>query len=242
MIKIIVTGAAGRMGRVLIGLISDDPGLKLVGAIESPSSPGLGTEAGGVLVTSDLKEIVSKCDVVIDFSSADATPAFVEIAHGAGRAMVIGTTGLETSEIERCRVLAKEFPLLMAPNMSVGVNLLWRLTEIAAKTTGKGFSINIEETHHIHKKDAPSGTAKRLMEIAAANSGYNSSEIGIKSIREGEVVGEHVITFSSAGEKLTLAHSAFTREIFARGALVAARWLVGRPAGFYDMGDALFGV
>lgn len=224
MINIIITGAKGRMGKTLLRLIANDPDFKLTGAVD---------------VSDNLGDVISKCDVVVDFSSADATAGLLQTAKTAGKALIIGTTGHDEKQKTLIKEASKKIPLLLSPNMSVGVNLLLKLSELAAKTTGKDYKVSIVEKHHIHKKDAPSGTASRLAELIAS-SGDIRENIPIESIREGEAVGEHTISFASKGDRIELSHCAFTREIFARGALRAAKWIVDKPAGLYDMQDVLF--
>lgn len=210
------------MGRTVTELVRADSSLKLIGGVDAGES---------------ISDIIDNADVIIDFSHVSATIPLLDAAVGAGKALVIGTTGHTDEHKELFRAAALKIPLLISPNMSEGVNLLYRLAEMASKTIGKNCRVEIIETHHIHKKDAPSGTAKKLVEIMRP---YISGDIPIESIREGEIVGDHRIIFTTEGDKLEFFHSAFTREIFARGAIRAAKWIVGRPAGLYSMQDVLF--
>lgn len=265
MINILFNGAAGRMGKTLIGLIAKDPGLKLVGATEKSDNPNVGKDAGevagigkvGVKISANLEEALPKCNVVIDFSHANAAPTLLEAAHRHKKPLIIGTTGHDNEQKALFEKFSRAIPLFVSPNMSVGVNLLWKLTEMAANTLGDRYQINIVERHHIHKKDAPSGTAKKMIEIVTTASGhdidkdvfYNLSgefaeqtdkPISVQAIREGEIVGEHTIFFTSREERIEIAHHAFTREIFGSGAIRAVKWVVDKPAGLYDMQDVLF--
>jgi len=179
------------------------------------------------------------CDCLIDFSSAAALPANIKYLREFKKPAVIGTTGLNPVDLENIKSAAKEIPIVFSPNMSVGVNLLFRLLKEAARVL-EGYQARIEETHHIHKKDAPSGTAKEIMRIINQE-GFMVKLGDIAANRRDEVVGDHKITFESQVDKLELFHSAKTRDIFAQGALVAAKWVVGKPAGLYSMEDVLFG-
>lgn len=249
MIKITINGAGGKMGRTIIRLVLNDPELRLVGAVDSTESPNLGKDAGelagtskaSVEVTSHLFNKVSLADVVIDFSSAGAIVALSDAAHKLKKPLIIGTTGHDSIQKQLIRRASQDIPIVFSPNMSVGVNLLWKLAEIASKIIGRDHPASIIERHHIHKKDSPSGTAKRLAEIISAATGTAAETIPIEAVREGEIVGEHTVSFKNDDELITLSHHAGTREIFARGALAAAKWVVSRPAGLYDMQDVLFG-
>jgi 4-hydroxy-tetrahydrodipicolinate reductase len=265
MTNLIINGAAGRMGTTIIRLSKEEPDLKIVGAVGNARSPDIGKDAGikadigniGVEISGDLSEIISKADVVIDFSSPASTHHAIETAMSAKKALVVGTTGHTDEEKKIFAKAAKKIPLLVSPNMCVGVNLLWKMAEMTGKTLGKNYQINIVERHHIHKKDAPSGTAKKLIEVVTEASGFNidkdvffsldssgeaasTKPITVKAVREGEVVGDHTLYFTSKEDRIELAHFAFTRDIFAKGALRAARWIVDKPTGLYDMQDVLF--
>jgi len=258
-------GASGKMGKTIIRLISETPELELVGAIEQENNSMISKDAGSVAgttnldvkITTYLVDAVSNADVVIDFSSPKGTPALLEAVNQQKKPLIIGTTGHDKIQKTMIKKASSSTPILMSPNMSVGVNLLWKLTEMAANVLGKDFSVSINEKHHINKKDAPSGTANKLIEIIANTVGYNldtdvrftenkknapptHKPIAVNAIREGEVVGEHTIYFTSKEEKIGLAHMAYTRDIFAKGALSAATWIKDKPAGLYNMQDVLF--
>jgi 4-hydroxy-tetrahydrodipicolinate reductase len=241
MTRVIITGAKGRMGQALVSCAKNFRDLKVVAAIDRGD---------------DLSEIISKTDAVVDFSSHDATPTIVELCAKNKKAIVIGTTGhsgSEKSAIEKCRT---KIPIVLASNFSTGVNALFWLTRKAAEILGSDFDLEVIEMHHRLKKDAPSGTAKSLAEILAevrkqqlekvARHGRvgivgerTNSEIGIHSIRGGDVVGDHTVIFANAGERLELTHKASSRDTFANGALRAALWVVKQKPGIYDMQDVL---
>ena len=264
MVKAIVAGACGRMGSRIIHTIEATDGIELGAAFEHPDHPKVGMDVGeahglgtkGVGIASSLEEVLDKGDVVIDFTFHTATVRHAGLAAEAGRPMVIGTTGLSEEEKEEVRRLAGSFPCVMAPNMSVGVNLLYKLVETAAKVLGEGYDVEIIEAHHRMKKDAPSGTALQLAKVAAEALGRDldsaavyarhgligerrPEEIGIQTVRAGDIVGEHTVLFGGIGERIELVHKASSRDTFARGAVRAALWVVGRPPGLYDMQDVL---
>ncbi len=265
MMRIIVNGAAGRMGRAIIALAAENPDFAIGGAIEAAGHPDLGKDAGsiagvsplGVSVTSDLAQAIADADVVVDFSERQSTLTCVDVACRAGKAVVIGTTGLSDEEIARVRKAAEKVPIVLSPNMSIGVNVLF---QIAGETAGKlkGYDVEIIEVHHNRKKDAPSGTAKRLGQIVADATGRDISrdavygrqgivgerkpnEIGLHAARAGDIVGEHTVIFAGPGERIELTHRAHSRNTFASGALRAARFAATAPAGFYSMADVLEG-
>lgn len=222
--KIIVTGAAGRMGQRILALAGADPDLKVVGTVD---------------ISDSLEKVIAGADAVIDFSHADATVPNLRVAAKFGKAVVIGTTGHAPEQLQEIRKISEKIPVVMAPNMSLGVNVLWKLIEEAAKILGSDFPVSVRETHHVHKKDAPSGTALKMMEVLAAALGKKRDEIPVTSLREGEEVGDHSATFAGAEETLTLRHQAKSRDTFALGALRAAKWVVGKPHGLYSMKDVL---
>jgi len=272
MTTIAIIGAGGRMGQALVRCIARDASLKLAAAIDQADHPALGEDAGavadiepvGVPVSSDLAA-VALADAIVDFTLAAAMPANVEAAVRARKPLVLGTTGLGDREKAILRDAARTIPIVCAPNMSLGVNLLFAIVKKAAAALAMDYRVEIDETHHVHKKDAPSGTALRLGEIVAevrsqdfkavmvhepdksADAEFSDTEpvmhpaekIVIHSHREGEVVGHHTVTFANEGETLDFTHHAWSREAFAMGALRAAGWLVGRPPGLYDMQDVL---
>ncbi|MEW8428487.1 MAG: 4-hydroxy-tetrahydrodipicolinate reductase [gamma proteobacterium symbiont of Ctena orbiculata] len=264
MTRIAVVGAAGRMGRSLVSAVSETGGLTLGAATEHLESSFLGHDAGelagighlGVALVSDLQSVVDDFDTVIDFTAPAATMTHLSICREAGKSMVIGTTGLSEGEKQALRDGAEDIGIVFAPNMSVGVNLCFKLVEMAAKTLGDDADIEIIEAHHRHKVDAPSGTALRLGEVVAETLGRDlkscaiygregrtgprdGKTIGFETIRAGDVVGEHSVWFAMEGERVEVAHKASNRMNFARGAMRAAAWVVARERGLFDMQDVL---
>ncbi len=262
MTKLAITGAAGRMGRRLVALATADPDLEVACALEYEGCELLGKDAGslagidpiGVPIAAELEQTA---DVLVDFSLPIGTAKWVPIAAEHDMAMVIGTTGLDAATEAAIRAAAENVPIVYAPNMSVGVNLVFRLAGEIAKALGDDYDIEISETHHRFKKDAPSGTAmgiaKSICEALDVEPGdvlrYGregavgervKGEIGMHALRVGDVVGEHTVTFGCLGERIELKHIAHTRDTFVLGALRAAKWLVGKPAGVYTMQDVLF--
>ena len=262
-VRIAVIGAAGKMGRAIVRAIAEGPGAKLVAAIDRAGSPELGGDAGtlagvavqGVTVQAQLPA-AGASDVWIDFSAPAATVANARAAAAAGTAIVIGTTGLSPADKEIVATSARTVPVVLAPNMSVGVNVLLRLVADAARALGPGYDIEIVEAHHRAKRDAPSGTALRLAEAVAEATGRDlgktaryerhgdigprtTEEIGIQTIRGGDVVGDHTVYFLGLGERVEITHKASSRDTFARGAVRAAQWLAGKSPGLYDMRDVL---
>jgi 4-hydroxy-tetrahydrodipicolinate reductase len=265
MIKTVIIGAAGRMGRMLVTLTMNDPQLKLSGAIEVSACPLLGQDAGivagqkaaGVAITDNLEAALADADAIIDFSSPENSMRVAALAAARGVAVVIGTTGLtDAQKLELQALAAKGARLVQAPNMSIGVNLLFNLCAKVAMTLGEDYDIEVVEMHHNKKKDAPSGTAERLGQILAAASGldYNHDtrhgrvgmvgartkrEIGMHAVRGGDVVGDHTVIFATDGERVELTHKASSRETFAKGALRAVKFLAAAKPGLYDMQDVL---
>jgi 4-hydroxy-tetrahydrodipicolinate reductase len=250
MIKLVVNGALGRMGKRLIACAAEDPEVELAGAVD------LMEHAGSPYVKTDLAAAIKNADVAVDFTSHVGLPATIEVVAGAGKALVIGTTGLTRHEQAALTKAASSVPIVYAPNMSPGVNLLFQLVGQIARTLGPGYDVEIVEAHHNQKKDAPSGTARKLAESIAAALGRDldkdavygregmpgprkSSEIGIHAVRAGDIVGEHTVIFAAPGERIELTHRAHSRDTFARGALRAARWVVGKSPGLYSMLDVL---
>ena len=238
MIKIGINGACGKMGKRIIALAQEDKGLAAVVALESSTHPSIGQVCAGLEVTDDTSKI-AECDCLIDFSAPLATTFCLEQAVKFKKPLVIGTTGLESVQQEKIKEASKTIPIVFSPNMSVGVNLLFKVLKIAASIL-KNYEVNIEEAHHIHKKDSPSGTAKKIVQIINEQ-GFSIKNEEVKAIREGEIVGDHKIVFESQVDKIELSHSAKTRDIFAKGALLAAQWLVNKGEGLYSMDDVLFG-
>ncbi|WP_242345014.1 4-hydroxy-tetrahydrodipicolinate reductase [Anaeromyxobacter terrae] len=262
MVNVVVTGVAGRMGTQIVRLVAGDEGLKLAGAVERPGNAGqdAGTLAGlaplGVAVADDLAKALAGADVVIDFTSHEASARNAEVCAEKGVALVIGSTGFTPEAKARVAAAARKIPIVLSPNMSVGVNVLFELVRQAARALGDAYDVEIMEIHHKRKRDAPSGTAVALGEVAAQALERDPADalaytrhgilgerppwqIGIQTLRGGDVVGEHTVFFCGEGERLELTHRATSREQFARGAVRAARWLAGRPAGLYDMADVL---
>jgi 4-hydroxy-tetrahydrodipicolinate reductase len=239
-LRVLLVGAKGRMGQ----------------AITAAAEAADAVIAASFDQGDDLTKEIGACDVVVDFSHSKATDAICRACFGAGKPLVVGTTGHSNEERALLEKTSKSLPVVLSPNFSVGVNALFWLTRKAAELLGKDFDLEIVETHHRLKKDAPSGTAKKLAEILcevrkldyAKNVAHgregligerSAAEIGVHSIRGGDVVGDHTVTFAGQGERLELTHKASSRETFAAGALRAAQWIIGRPPGLYSMEDVL---
>lgn len=260
-IRVGVLGAGGRMGQAIIAQIADWPGLLLAGAVERAGHASCGRPAGPghpetLTVCSNVGAIARNCDVLIDFSAPHALTASLEAAQEGRCALVIGTTGLEAQHHAAIDTAARDIAVLQAANTSLGVTLLARLVEQAARALGPDWDIEIAELHHRLKVDAPSGTALALGEAAAAGRGIDlashsdrgrdgitgariEGQIGFASLRGGSAAGDHMVLLASEGERIELWHRAENRTIFARGALKAAQWLAGKPAGRYAMADVL---
>ena len=261
-IKAIVVGAAGRMGGRLIHIIQETPSIELYRATERPDHPFLGRDVGemvglgrlGIPLEGDLKKTGG--DVLINFSAPQASLESLEFAKESGLAAVIGTTGFNQDQMDRIRELSKSVRCVLAPNMSVGMNLMFKVVQEVAKVLGPDYDIEIFEAHHRLKKDSPSGTAVTLGELIANAIGRDfnqvgvygrkgmvgertKEEIGMQVIRAGDIVGEHTVLFGGIGERLEIIHRAHSRDNFARGAIRAALWVVNQPHGLYDMQDVL---
>lgn len=236
MIKIAVSGAAGKMGSRIITLIGQDKDLRLVVALEKKGHERIGDLIGEVKISDD-PELIKDADCLVEFTTPQATIEHLDFVVRNKKPMVIGTTGLSDEQKRRIKDISREIPVVLAPNMSIGVNLLFKLVGEAAAKLAPDYTVDITEAHHIHKKDAPSGTAKRLAEIIKEVSGKDV--LDIRSIREDEIVGDHKVVFEGAFDKLELSHSAKTRDIFARGAIEAAKFVVGESPGLYDMQDVI---
>lgn len=261
---IVITGASGRMGRMLIQSVQNSARARLIGALERPGHAWIGQDVGramgvadmGVTVTDDPLEVIARAQAVIDFTAPAATLEFATLAAQARVVHVIGTTGFEAADLRKLEAAARHAVIIRAGNMSLGVNLLTQLTRRVAEALDEEFDIEIVEAHHNQKLDAPSGTALMLGEAAAEGRGLaleNVSDrgrdgitgkrerghIGFSAIRGGDIVGEHDVIFAAAGERIVLRHIATDRAIFARGALRAALWGLGRKPGSYDMIDVL---
>ncbi len=266
MTRIAVIGAAGRMGKTLIEAITLTEGAELTAAIVEPGSSLNGADAGelagvgtlSVKIAAGLEVVKQDFDLLIDFTMPSVTMENLAFCRANGKKMVIGTTGLDDEQKAQLQEAAKEIPIVFAPNMSVGVNLCFKLLEVAAKALGEdsGYDIEVIEAHHRHKVDSPSGTALRMGEVVADALGRDlkecavygregqvgprtAREIGFETIRAGDVVGDHTVLFATEGERIEITHKASSRMTFAKGAVRAARWLDSRPAGLYDMQDVL---
>ena len=264
MTRIAIAGAAGRMGKTLVEAIELTDGLELGAASDRPDSSLIGSDAGevagvgriGVNLVASLGEAVDDFDLLIDFTFPGLTLEHVDLCRRAGKSMVIGTTGLGDEDKAQLAEAGREVPLVFAPNMSAGVNLVLELLKTAARVIGEDSDIEIIEAHHRHKKDAPSGTALRMGEVIAETLGRDLKDcavygregftgerpkdvIGFETIRAGDIVGDHTVLFAGLGERVEITHKASSRMTFAKGAMRAALWLEGKPAGLYDMQDVL---
>lgn len=260
--RVVVCGALGRMGRRIIELSLQDQEVKVVGGVEHPDcipSIDLGEAIGqgelkGVPLTSRLEELLPSCDVVIEFSgNTTAAVGHTKLATLDGKAVVIGTTGFTSQELSEIEEASKTAPVLFSPNMSLGVNLLFKLVETAARVLkDKNFDVEVVEIHHRFKKDAPSGTAVKLAQILKESaqldkviygregeSPRKEGELGVFAVRGGDVVGDHTVYFLGFGERIELTHRASSRDTFAKGALEAAKWIKGKKPGMYTMFDVL---
>ncbi|BCR06184.1 4-hydroxy-tetrahydrodipicolinate reductase [Desulfuromonas versatilis] len=264
MIRVAVTGAAGRMGGRIVTAIKEADGLELAGAVERPGHDMIGQDAGliagcgasGVKISGSLEEALANADVLIDFTFPEVTLKNLEVCARLGKQVVIGSTGFTPAQRAEAEKAAAKIPVVLAPNMSVGVNACFKLLKEAAGILGEGFDVEIVELHHNKKKDSPSGTAVRMGEVVAEALGrdYNKvanfhregmcgertkEEIGMQTVRGGDIVGEHTVYFIGMGERIEISHRAMSRDMFARGAVRAAGWLKGKAAGMYDMQDVL---
>ena len=264
MTKIIVAGATGRMGSRIVTLSTEYPGLTLAGAFERKGHAAAGKDIGllagcgerNVFLADDVNAVIDKGDVIIDFTIPASTLNNIKTAASRKKAIVIGTTGLSPDEIKTIKKYAEEIPVVLAPNMSVGVNVLLKVLKDIARALGDDYDIEIVEAHHRMKKDAPSGTALKIAQVIAeavdrdlndvavySRKGIigerTRKEIGIQTVRAGDIVGDHTVLFGGLGERIEITHKASSRDTFARGALRAALWLSGKRPGLYDMQDVL---
>ena len=264
MTDVVVAGAAGRMGSRLVALLHADPALRLVAAVEAPRHPAVSRDAGelagvgpiGLPVTDDAAAALGQGRILVEFSVPAASLAHLAIVADKGGGAVIGTTGLSAEQRRDAERLAGRAPILLSPNMSVGVNVAFRVLRDMARMLGDDYDVEITEIHHRFKKDAPSGTAVRMAEVVAEALGRDleatgvygrhglpgertREEIGVMSLRSGDVVGEHTVCFGALGERLELTHRAHSRDTFARGALRAVRFVAGARPGLYSMQDVL---
>lgn len=262
-LKIAIAGCTGRMGRALLEAVNQTPDMRVHAALERSGGASLGRDSGemiaapnGVMIRDDVEAALQGCDVLIDFTRPDATLNHMAICRKLGVGMVIGTTGFSPAEKDLILEASRDCGIVFAPNMSVGVNLLFKLLDTAARVLNEGYDIEVLEAHHRHKVDAPSGTALRLGEVVAQALGRDLAEcavygregvtgerspstIGFATVRGGDIVGDHTVLFAGIGERVEITHKASSRATFAHGALRAARFLSGRDAGLYDMQDVL---
>lgn len=264
MIKLAVNGAAGRMGRQLLGAISEREGATLTAAADAPGSPSVGLDASvlgggetqGVLISDNTKPLIEGSDVIIDFTAPPVSLALLDALNGSGKRVVIGTTGFNAEQLEALHAHANHTPIVFAPNYSVGVTVTLALLERAARAFADDYDVEVIEAHHRHKVDAPSGTAVKMGEVLADALGRNLEEcaiygrqgitgerdrntIGFETIRAGDIIGEHTVLFAGNGERIEITHRATDRMTFARGAVRAAVWLADQPPGVYDMNHVL---
>ncbi len=263
-IRVIVIGAGGRMGKRIIHVISETLGIEIAGGTELQGSSLIGKDIGevagiggnGISISDNLESIINQGDTIIDFTHPETTIANIKLAASYKKGMVIGTTGLSQEQMDQIKEYSKKIGVVQSPNMSVGVNVLFKLIEEAAKALGDKYDIEIIEAHHRHKKDAPSGTALKIAEILARATKRNlnevavygrkgmigergDKEIGIHVILGGDIAGDHTVTFCGIGERVQLSHVAHNRDNFARGAVRAALWLSNKSPGLYNMHDVL---
>lgn len=264
MIRVAITGAAGRMGRHLLDACNQSDQVRCTVAAEAKDSPFIGADAGelasigrsNVPLSTDLSALTGQFDVLIDFTRPAATLAYLDLCQAAGKAMVIGTTGFSADQKTEIARAAERIPIVFAPNMSIGVNLCFKLLELTARVLGDSADVEIIEAHHRHKVDAPSGTALAMGQVIAKALGRDLQEcavygregttgererstIGFATVRAGDIVGEHTALFADVGERIEITHRAASRMTFAKGAVRAATWLAKRPVGLFDMQDVL---
>ena len=262
-LRIAIAGASGRMGRTLIEAVSQADDAVLAAALDLPGSACLGKDAGeligapcGIRIVDDIDAALAQADCLIDFTRPEGTLEHLEVCRRRGVNMVIGTTGFNFEGKQAIQAAGREIPIVFAPNMAVGVNLVFRLLDVAARALSEGYDVEVIEAHHRHKVDAPSGTALRMGEVVAAALGRDLSEcavygreghtgerpatqIGFATVRGGDIVGDHTVLFAGTGERVEISHKAASRMPYAMGALRAARYMRGRSSGLYDMQDVL---
>jgi 4-hydroxy-tetrahydrodipicolinate reductase len=262
-LRIAVAGASGRMGRMLVEAISAADDVRLAGALDVPGSPALGQDAAGFLgrssgvsITSDLRQGLANAQVLIDFTRPEGTLAHLAVCRELGVKLVVGTTGFDETQKAQIAEAAKQLAIVMAPNMSVGVNVVLKLLDVAARALQDGYDIEVIEAHHRHKVDAPSGTALKMGEVLARAVGRDLKEcavyaregvtgerdpstIGFSTIRGGDIVGDHTVLFAGTGERIEITHRSASRVGYAQGALRAARFLAARQSGLYGMDEVL---
>jgi 4-hydroxy-tetrahydrodipicolinate reductase len=244
MVRIVISGILGRMGLRIGVLASQDKNFEIAGALEAKFSTAVGKDIGEILgigkinkkVESDFNKIASSCDALIEFTSPSATLEHLEGAIKNKKAIVIGTTGFSKDEIEKIKDASKKIPIVLSPNMSIGANLMFKITEEIARALGEDYEAEIIEAHHNQKKDAPSGTAKQLGESVSRVKGKVPP---IHSMRLGDIVGDHSVIFAGKSERIEITHRAHSRDAFAKGALSAAKFLAGKKPGLYTMADVI---
>jgi 4-hydroxy-tetrahydrodipicolinate reductase len=234
--NIAIHGARGRMGQRLQALLSAEADMTVVRLIEADGHPDVGNAFDGVAVTSDKTDLAG-VDMVIDFSLPDGSMEMLSACRQAKIPVIVATTGLETEQVEQVNSAASDIPVVYSPNMSIGVNLLFKVIDEVASIL-KGYEVTVVEAHHVHKKDAPSGTAKKMVDLVN-NKGFDIEYDDVKAVRKGEIVGDHRIVFDGPTDSFEISHHAKTRDMFATGAIAAARWLYGKPAGLYSMQKVL---
>jgi 4-hydroxy-tetrahydrodipicolinate reductase len=263
-VRAVVVGAGGRMGLRLVAMILENPAFVLAGAVERKDHPGMGRDVGEmaglgscrVRLSGDFAEAISAADVAVDFTSAETSLENLKVLAGLRKSAVIGSTGFTAVQMDEVRALTKSVSCVLSPNMSVGVNVMFRVIGDLARILGEDYDLEVVEAHHRMKKDAPSGTAMKMGQILAqardarldevgafARKGLigerRRTEIGMQTVRAGDIVGEHTVIFGGMGERLEVTHRAHSRDNFARGALRAALWVVRQKPGLYDMQDVL---
>lgn len=244
MLKIGIAGACGKMGMRIASIAAKDPEVEISGALERRGAPQLGKDLGeiigvgelGVKVVDDGQAAFSGIDCLIDFTLPEPTLQHLAVCKDKKVPMVIGTTGFSEEAEAKIKDASEIIPIVFSPNMAIGVNVLFNIVREASRVLGKNFGMKIDETHHVHKKDSPSGTAKMIAKVVKESSGI---ETEIEAFREGEVIGEHGIVFDGEYEKLEIRHSAKSRDVFAAGAVEAAKFVKNKPAGLYSMRDVL---
>lgn len=263
-VRAIVVGAAGRMGLRVLAAIHETPNVLLAAAVERPDHPYLGRDVGeiaglekwNISLSGALKEVIASGDVVIEFTNAESSLKNLQMAAENGKSAVIGSTGFAASQIKEVQALTQKIPCVLSPNMSVGVNVMFKIIGDLAKILAEDYDVEVIEAHHRMKKDAPSGTAVKMGQILAQALNRNfdqvgiyerkgiigerkRAEIGMQTIRAGDIVGEHTVIFGGLGERLEVTHRAHSRDNFARGAVRAAAWVVKQKPGLYDMQNVL---
>jgi 4-hydroxy-tetrahydrodipicolinate reductase len=262
-LRLAIAGAGGRMGRVLLDAGSADPETTIAAALDAAGSPAVGTDAGafapgarGVRIGDDIAAAVAAADVLVDFTRPAGTIAHVAACRAAGKGIVIGTTGFEPEQLAALRDAAREVAIVLAPNFSIGVNVALKLVDLAARALGPAYDVEVFEMHHKLKVDAPSGTALKLGEVAAAarettlerdgvfarhgvTGERKAGTIGFSVARGGDIIGDHTVYFAGTGERIEITHRSQSRATYAQGAIRAAKWLRGRAPGLYGMEDVL---